>query len=96
MRAADFKWYWGANGAVDSVVDVTHHVRVPFSPKVRASWGILNDSSFTSTAVCELTFDGNNAKLTWADTVLRRRRSERSSAASTSCGGAGPGLRRRS
>jgi hypothetical protein len=66
MRAADFKWYWGANGAVDSVVDVTHHVRVPFSPALRASWGILNDSSFV-TATAASTFDRNNALLTWTD-----------------------------
>ena len=66
MRAADFKWYWGANGAVDSVVDVTHHVRMPFSTKIRASWGILNDSSFVNTAAAS-TYDGSNAKLTWAD-----------------------------
>jgi hypothetical protein len=66
MRAADFQWYWGANGAVDSVVDVTHHVRVPFSPKVRASWGILNDSSFTNVTAAS-TYDKNNALLTWSD-----------------------------
>ena len=66
MRAADIKWYWGANGAVDSVVDVTHHVRVPFSTKLRASWGILNDSSFVATTQAS-TIDGNNALLTWSD-----------------------------
>ncbi len=64
MRAADFRWYWGANGAVDSVVDVTHHVRVPFEPNLRASWGILNDSSFAATVTSA---DGNNALLTWSD-----------------------------
>jgi hypothetical protein len=66
MRAADFKWYWGANGAVDSVVDVTHNVRVPFSTKIRASWGILNDSSFVSVPQAN-TRDASNAKLTWTD-----------------------------
>jgi hypothetical protein len=66
MRAADFKWYWGANGAVDSVVDVTHKVRVPFSTKVRASWGILNDSSFVNVPAAN-TRDASNAKLTWTD-----------------------------
>jgi len=30
---------WGANGAIDSVFDMTHQVPVPFSTKVRASWG---------------------------------------------------------
>lgn len=66
MRAADIKWYWGANGAVDSVVDVTHHVRVPFSPALRASWGILNDSSFVA-ATAASTYDRNNNLLTWTD-----------------------------
>jgi len=67
MRAADFKWYWGAAGAVDSVVDVTHHVRVPFSPKVRASWGILNDSSFVRVVNKQLLPDTSITRLTWSD-----------------------------
>jgi hypothetical protein len=29
-RAADLQVYWGANGTVDSVIDVTHNVPVPF------------------------------------------------------------------
>jgi hypothetical protein len=66
MRAADFKWYWGAAGAVDSVVDVTHKVRVPFSTKVRASWGILNQTSFAATTAAT-TRDANNGLLTWTD-----------------------------
>jgi hypothetical protein len=66
-RAADFKVYWGANGAVDSVMDVTHLVRVGFNSKVRATWGILNDSSFTNTTAA-LTVDGDNGLLTWKDT----------------------------
>ena len=66
FRAADFKWYWGANGAVDSVVDVTHHVRVPFSTVVRASWGILNDSSFVNVTAAS-TRDKRNTVLTWTD-----------------------------
>jgi hypothetical protein len=65
-RAADFKVYWGAAGVVDSVVDVTHHVRVPFSTKIRASWGILNAASFAGTTQAT-TPDANNALLTWTD-----------------------------
>ncbi|HSB53412.1 MAG TPA: hypothetical protein VLD58_03615, partial [Gemmatimonadales bacterium] len=34
IRAADFKVYWGAAGKIDSVVDVTHHVPVPFDRTV--------------------------------------------------------------
>jgi hypothetical protein len=68
FRAADIKVVWGANGAIDSVVDLTHKVPVPFSTKLRASWGILNDSSFilggTNAATTQ---DGNNSKLTWSD-----------------------------
>ncbi|MDP3775265.1 MAG: hypothetical protein Q8Q85_13465, partial [Gemmatimonadales bacterium] len=66
MRAADFKVYWGASGAIDSVVDVTHRVRVPFSTKIRASYGILNDLSFVATTQAS-TADANNARLTWSD-----------------------------
>jgi hypothetical protein len=65
-RAADIRLYWGASGAVDSVVDVTHRVRVPYSPKIRASWGFLNDSSFVGVPAAQ-TVDGDNALLTWKD-----------------------------
>jgi hypothetical protein len=41
-RAADFNVYWGAGGVVDSVIDVTHNVEVPFREDINASWGILN------------------------------------------------------
>ena len=67
FRAADFKWYWGANGAVDSVVDVTHDVRVPFNRKIRASWGILNDSSFTNVVSKAALSDTSITRLTWTD-----------------------------
>ena len=44
-RAADYNVYWGAAGKVDSVIDVTHNVVVPFQdhPTVyRGGWGFLN------------------------------------------------------
>jgi len=45
FRAADIKVYWGTTaGTVDSVVDVTHHVRVPFDPQNRASYGFRTDT----------------------------------------------------
>ena len=48
-RAADIKVYWGSTaGRPDSVVDVTHHVRVPFSTQYRASYGFLVDNTGTS------------------------------------------------
>ncbi len=69
VRAADFQVHWGANGAIDSVVDVTHHVPVPFSPDIRASWGILNDSSFLAAGAppSASTGDGNDGVLSWED-----------------------------
>ena len=44
-RAGDFKVYWGTPGKVDSVIDVTHNVPVPFMPdSMGAGFGILNAS----------------------------------------------------
>jgi hypothetical protein len=65
LRAADFKVFWGANGAVDSVIDETHGVPVPFSTDIYASWGILNDSSFV--AATRGGNDDNKNLLTWTD-----------------------------
>jgi hypothetical protein len=65
-RAADMRVYWGAGGVVDSVIDVTHGVPVPFSDKIRASWGILRQASFAGTNAAT-TADQNNARLTWTD-----------------------------
>ena len=44
-RAADYNVYWGEGGTVDSVIDVTHNVVVPFATDIGASWGILNASA---------------------------------------------------
>ena len=42
MSAADYHVYWGANGTVDSVIDITHNVEVPFRTTIKGrSWGIL-------------------------------------------------------
>jgi hypothetical protein len=65
-RAADMRVYWGAAGTIDSVVDVTHRVHVPFNSKMRASWGLLTDASFAATAQAG-TPDGNNGLLSWVD-----------------------------
>ena len=51
---------------MDSVVDVTHKAPVPFRSVVRASWGILDDSSFVG-ATAAKTEDQNNGLLTWTD-----------------------------
>ncbi|HKE90458.1 MAG TPA: T9SS type A sorting domain-containing protein [Gemmatimonadales bacterium] len=63
-RAADFDVYWGAAGAIDSVHDATHHVTVPFSDKIRASWGLLTAASFAGVTGAP---DSSNALLTWTD-----------------------------
>jgi hypothetical protein len=60
-RAADIEVHWGAGGVVDSVVDVTHNVLVPFksggfrNPQgtlvdagVGLSWGFLNTAGQAS------------------------------------------------
>ena len=65
-RAADFRVYWGAAGVVDSVIDVTHHVRVSFSPTAGPTWGILTEESFAGVTEA-LTGDTRNTLLTWSD-----------------------------
>jgi hypothetical protein len=48
-RAADIKLFWGAGGAVDSVIDLTHNVVVPFmADSMGGGWGFLNASSANS------------------------------------------------
>ena len=64
-RAADFTVHWGAGGVIDSVHDVTHHVRVPFKTGIRASWGLLTDASFAGYGGTSR--DGKNNLLTWSD-----------------------------
>jgi len=63
-RAADFSVFWGAAGRVDSVIDNTHNVVVNFNSQVRASWGILDSTSFVGNAD---EADGNPNVLTWSD-----------------------------
>jgi hypothetical protein len=87
-RAADFAVYWGAGGAVDSVMDLTHRVPVPFSTMVRASWGILNASGFAGTTQAT-TDDQRNDVLTWADMLCVEPLAARMDPTGTlDCGGA--------
>jgi hypothetical protein len=66
-RAADFNVYWGAAGVVDSVIDVTHNVVVPFeATNVGGGWGILNHAA-TAGATNAQTADGRAAVLTPLD-----------------------------
>jgi hypothetical protein len=45
QRAADFNVYWGAGGLIDSVIDVTHNLAVPFAPTIGSSYGVLNQAA---------------------------------------------------
>ena len=65
-RAADFKVYWKASGGIDSVVDVTHKMPVPFGATIGTGWGFLNDLSFAGVPAAS-TPDLNNAVLSWSD-----------------------------
>lgn len=52
-RAADMKFYWGNAGKVDSVIDITHNVVVPFEPNnIGGGWGIMTQeaSNFAGSA----------------------------------------------
>ncbi len=42
QTAADYRLYWGSGGTIDSVIDLTHDVPVPFSERIGNSWGVLN------------------------------------------------------
>ena len=63
-RAADFNVHWGAGGLVDSVVDITHKVAVPFAADhIGGTWGFLNQSATTGVG----SDDTRPAVLTLAD-----------------------------
>jgi hypothetical protein len=64
MSAADYRVYWGEGGTVDSVIDVTHDVPVPFrADKLDATWGILNQAATQNGA----TYYDQRAELTVTD-----------------------------
>jgi hypothetical protein len=63
-RAADINVYWGTAGLIDSVVDITHNVPVPFMPdSMGGGWGILNQSNTSAAA----SGDASTAVLSLAD-----------------------------
>ena len=49
IASSDTRIYWGSAGRIDSVVDLVHNTLVPFSPKMGASWGILNNGAVSAT-----------------------------------------------
>jgi len=66
-RAADYNVYWSATtaGLIDSVIDVTHDVAVPFSTRLGASYGILTAANAQPSGV-NLSFD-QRAELSLVD-----------------------------
>jgi hypothetical protein len=46
-RAADFNVYWGAGGLIDSVIDASNNVVVPFDTVFGGGFGILNQAATT-------------------------------------------------
>ena len=64
IQSADYKVYWGAAGKVDSVIDVTHDVPVPFNASYMGStWGILNQAATQNGA----TYFDQRSQLTVSD-----------------------------
>jgi hypothetical protein len=63
QRAADFNVYWGAGGLIDSVIDATHNVVVPFAPTIGSSFGVLNQAAGAAGG----SVDGRGGVLTAAD-----------------------------
>jgi hypothetical protein len=64
QRAADFNVHWGAGGLVDSVVDITHNVQVPFAADhIGGTWGFLNQGATTAPG----SFDARPTVLTLTD-----------------------------
>ena len=63
-RAADVRVYWGAAGVVDSVIDLTHNVRLRWdSAGLSAGWAILNQANTTAVG----SYDGRPGTLTPLD-----------------------------
>jgi hypothetical protein len=62
-RAADFNVYWGAAGLVDSVIDISNDVAVPFLPTAGGSYGILTVANTGAAGA----FDGRPTVLTHSD-----------------------------
>jgi hypothetical protein len=86
QRAADFNVYWGSAGRIDSVIDATHQVAVPFDSLVMAgSWGLLNQEATNAVGG----FDGRPEVLTAMDfTCVEPLRSDSAVQSSFRCGSA--------
>jgi hypothetical protein len=64
QRAADFNLHWGRDGRIDSVIDLTHNVPVPFdSLQLAGTWGVLSQAATAAAG----SFDERTAVLTTMD-----------------------------
>jgi hypothetical protein len=91
-RSADYNVHWGPGGRVDSVIDVTHDVPVPFgAERLGATWGILNADAAQPSGV-GVSYD-QRAELTPTDfACVEPLRSDLTAASHMPCGtGAGTG-----
>jgi hypothetical protein len=86
FSAGDFRVYWGGGGVVDSVIDLTHNVPVPFSERLSATWGILNQSATTAVG----SFDQRPTVLTIADIGCVIGLRGKTNGASYACSSAAP------
>ena len=87
---ADYRLYWGTGGVIDSVIDLTYDVPVPFSTHMGLSWGVLNGDAVSSAAS-----DDQRAALTYTDaTCVEPLKSLTLVQASVPCGGNAVSLER--
>jgi hypothetical protein len=64
LRASDFNLFWGEAGRIDSVIDATHNLPLPFDSLVLGGgWGLLNQEA----ASAGESFDGRPDVLTVMD-----------------------------
>ncbi|HJS47631.1 MAG TPA: T9SS type A sorting domain-containing protein [Gemmatimonadales bacterium] len=97
-RAADYNLYWGAGGLIDSVIDVTHNVPVPFDAnKAAGSYGVLNQAAAQPSGVGQ-SFD-QRAELShldlscvepWRSIATNAEAPQSRAACATAAGGDGP------
>jgi hypothetical protein len=55
---SDYTLYWGTAGHIDSVIDLTHNVPVPFNTGIESSFGVLNASAVSQVGLGSPRADG--------------------------------------
>ncbi len=97
-RAADYNLYWGAGGFIDSVIDVTHNVPLPFdSVRAGAGFGVLNQSAAQPSGVgqsfdqrTELSHLDLSCVEPWRSIAVNGEAPQSRAACATAAGGDGP------